>query len=234
LRSTYAAARLSSVSETRNLKTHSLQTLRTARYCVLAPERGPVREACVLLHGYGQLAEPFLGACAALARPGRVLVAPEALSRFYLRRGTGEVGASWMTKAERASEIGDNLRYLDRLAGELLLEHGRALALHAFGFSQGGATAARWALLGATAVARVTLWGCPFPPDLELARLAPRARGVRFGFVLGDGDTTIERTAFDEGLARLRAHGIEPEVRRFDGGHELEANTLRELDVERE
>ena len=163
LPSSGAAATLSRVSERR-----TLEVARTARYHVLEPGAEPAREAWFLLHGYGQLAEPFLASLATLARPARVLAAPEALSRFYLRRGTGEVGASWMTKAERADEIRDNVRYLERVAGELRARHGAALVLAAFGFSQGGATAARWALLGATPLARVMLWGCPFPPDLEL------------------------------------------------------------------
>lgn len=154
----------------------TLEVPRTARYHVLGAGSDPVREAWFLLHGYGQLAGPFLDSLAPLARPGRILVAPEALSRFYLRRGTGEVGATWMTKEERASEIQDNVRYLDLVAEELHTAHPGLRALQALGFSQGGATAARWALLGSAALARVTLWGCAFPPDLELTRLAARAR----------------------------------------------------------
>jgi predicted esterase len=207
----------------------SIEVARTARYHLLAPAEGRVREAWFLLHGYGQLAAPFLDSLAACAAPGRLLVAPEALSRFYLRRGTGEVGANWMTKAERASEIRDNVRYLDQLAALLQAEHGGALALAAFGFSQGGATAARWALLGSTAPARVTLWGCPLPPDLALEPLAERARRVRWTFVLGDADATIERPAWEAGLARLRTHGVEPEVLTFPGGHELEPGLLARL-----
>lgn len=208
----------------------TLEVARTARYHVLGAGQGPAREAWFLLHGYGQLAGPFLETLTVLAAPDRLLVAPEALSRFYLRRGTGEVGASWMTKAERASEIGDNVRYLDRLARELRAENEAAFALQAFGFSQGGATAARWALLGSADVARVTLWASPLPPDLDLAPHAERARRTRWTFVLGDADTSIDRGVWEQGLARLRAAGSEPEVRCFPGGHELDAATLRDLD----
>lgn len=207
----------------------TLEVRRTARYHVLDTGAEPVREAWFLLHGYGQLAGPFLDSLAALARPGRLLVAPEALSRFYLRRGTGEIGASWMTKEERASEIQDNVRYLDGVAEALRAEHAGLRELQALGFSQGGATAARWALLGSSALARVTLWGCPFPPDLDLASLAGRARGVRWSLVLGDADTTIELSAWEQGLARLRQAGAEPTVRRFGGAHELERATLLDL-----
>jgi predicted esterase len=210
---------------------HTLEVPRTARFHVLGSAAGACRAAWFLLHGYGQLAEPFLESLAALARSERLLVAPEALSRFYLKRGTGEVGASWMTRAERADEIRDTVRYLD-----LVWEHvrtARALpdeaGLRAFGFSQGGAAAARWAVLGRAPVSAVTLWGCPLPIDVDLAVHAERARRLRWTFVLGDTDTTIDRGAWDAGVARLRAAGHEPELLRFSGGHELEAQILVRL-----
>ena len=207
---------------------HSIEVPRTARFHVHGGDGGAARDVWFLLHGYGQLAEPFLASLASLARPERLLVAPEALSRFYLRRGTGEIGASWMTRAGRADEIRDTVRYLDlvwervRAAQKLP----RAAGLRAFGFSQGGAAAARWAVLGRAPVDHVCLWGCPLPPDLELAAHAERARRLRWTLVLGDSDTAIDRGAWEEGVARLRAAEIEPELHRFDGGHELEHGTL--------
>ena len=210
---------------------HTIEVPRTARFHLRGDGGSACREAWFLLHGYGQLAEPFLASLEALARPGRLLVAPEALSRFYLKRGTGEVGASWMTREERADEIRDNVRYLDLvwervLAGQAFTS---GAGLCAFGFSQGGAAAARWAVLGRAPVEHVTLWGCPLPPDLDLALHAERARRLRWAFVLGDSDTAIDRGAWDAGVARLRAANIEPELVRFAGSHELESATLASM-----
>jgi predicted esterase len=217
---------------THTVTTHALEVARTARYHVLRAGASAVREVWFLLHGYGQLAGAFLAEPAlhdALARPGSLLVAPEALSRFYLRRGTGTVGASWMTREERASEIADVLRYLDAVWARVRAEHAGALTLSALGFSQGGAAAARWAVLGAAPVATVVSFACPLPPDLDLVASAARARAVRWAFALGDADDSIERAAFDAGLERLRAAGIEPEVARFAGGHALEPGALARL-----
>ncbi len=101
---------------------------RTARYRVLGdPERAA--EVWFVLHGYGQLAERFVArfqALPGLAEGTRAVVAPEALSRFYLDVGGGEhgadspVGATWMTREDREHEIRDYVEYLDRLADELL------------------------------------------------------------------------------------------------------------------
>src|SRR6185436_2828355 len=188
------------------------------------------REVWFLLHGYGQLAEPFLASLADLSRPERLLVAPEALSRFYLRRGAGEIGASWMTKLERADEIRDTVRYLDLVCERVLGEHAPAkVSLRAFGFSQGGAAAARWAVLGRAPVEQVLLWGCPVPPDLDLAQHAGRTRALRWTLVLGDQDTAIDRAAWEDGVERLIKTGVEPRVLRFAGGHEFEPDTLARI-----
>ena len=210
---------------------HTLEVPRTARFHCQGESGAALREAAFVLHGYGQLAAPFLGSLSALQAPGRLLVAPEALSRFYQRRGTGEVGASWMTREERADEIVDTVRYLDLVWERVrsLYALAREARLFALGFSQGGAAAARWAVLGHAPLVAVTLWGCPLPADLELERQLERARGLRWTFVLGDADTSIERAAWEQGVARLRAAGIEPELVRFAGAHEFEPTILARL-----
>lgn len=218
----HAGPRLEELPITR----HTLEVVRTARYHVLG-ELGPgTRELEFALHGYGQLAQAFLAALRARSHRERVLVAPEGLSRYYLRRGTGEVGASWMTKEERALEIADTLRYLDRLAETFDARAGTRTLL---GFSQGAATAARWAVLGRTLFARVLLWGCPLPPDLELLAHRARVLALRWVFVLGEHDTTIERAAVARDVGRLRELGASVEEHTFDGGHELDAGLLGRL-----
>lgn len=194
---------------------------------MLGSAAAPCREAWFLLHGYGQLAAPFLESFRACAGPERVLIAPEALSRFYLRRGTGAIGASWMTREERADEIADTLRYLDLVAERVLA--GRELTVHALGFSQGAAAAARWAGLGRTALARVVLWGAAFPPDLSPAEHCERLRRARWTFVAGERDGAVDRAGLERDRERLGQAGIACERVGFPGGHELDAATLERL-----
>jgi predicted esterase len=209
----------------------TLEVPRTARYHVLAGEQAGARSPWFLLHGYAQLARPFLDSARALARPERVLVAPEALSRLYLRRGTGSVGASWMTREERADEIRDTLRYLDLLWQRVRDDEGldASSGLTALGFSQGGAAAARWAVLGSAPVTHLISWGCQLPQDLDLDAHTERVRRLRWTFVFGDADQAIDRGEWDQGIRRLQAAGVEPEIRRFAGGHALEERLLAEL-----
>jgi DNA-binding transcriptional LysR family regulator len=63
---------------------HAIRVRRTARYFTLGPTHGFPRELWVVCHGYGQLAQRFLSQFAVLDDGTRLIVAPEALSRFYL------------------------------------------------------------------------------------------------------------------------------------------------------
>jgi len=72
---------------------HRITVSRSARYFTLGR---PDREVWFVLHGYGQLAARFLRHFEPLDDGTRLMVAPEALSRFYLGEARAErgVGAS--------------------------------------------------------------------------------------------------------------------------------------------
>ena len=70
------------------------------------------------------------------------IAAPEGLSRFYIRGTDGRVGASWMTRDERLSDIEDHISYLNHWWSSLGVPSDAEIVV--LGFSQGVATAARW------------------------------------------------------------------------------------------
>jgi len=209
------------------MEAHWIETPRTARFYAAGPSEG-FRESWLLLHGYGQLARDFLAACSALRADGRRLVAPEALSRFYLRGSRGEVGASWMTREDREREIRDTLRYLDAVV-ESAGGPGEEGALTVLGFSQGAAAAWRWAALGAFPVRRLIAWGGACPDDLDLDRARERLRGARIVRVAGARDPAYPDEVRAREGERLARHGLDRRLVTFDGGHELDPDTLRAL-----
>jgi len=76
---------------------HHFTVARTARYEQLGEPSAATRQLWLVAHGYGQLAEYFIRhfkAVYAADPAGTVVVAPEALSRFYLAGNGGRVGAS--------------------------------------------------------------------------------------------------------------------------------------------
>jgi len=133
----------------------------------------------------------------------------------------------------RLSEIDDYVRYLDALHAEVFARVARgAVTLHLLGYSQGAATACRWAARGAARVDRLILWAGEVPPDLDLAAAADRLRRLRLLFVLGRKDEYITPKVVAREEERLRSHGIPYEVRWFEGGHEIDPGVLQELGAE--
>ena len=213
-----------------------LQVRRTARIALVG-EPGPhVAELWIACHGYGQLGPSFAEALEPLRAATRVVAVPEALSRFYLddpakRHGPDSpIGASWMTREDREREIADYVAYLDQVAAALTEEIGaRAIRVVALGFSQGAATACRWAAMGATPVARLIVWGGTLPKDLPDAKGAALFRGAPVTLVGGRKDRLATPDALEQDHRALVERGVRAEVVWHEGGHALSSATLREI-----
>ena len=209
--------------------THHLLVPRTARYFTQGEIEG-ASDVWFLLHGYGMLAAGFLRWFEPAVRPGRLLVAPEALSRSYFEeKGTRRVGASWMTKEDRDAEIEDYVRYLDVLEEQIRLGVGGIPRVEVHAFSQGTATACRWVAFGRPKVDRLVLWCGGVPPDLPLDRYGAALSGAGLTMAAGTRDPFILQEEVDREQARLAAAGLLPVVHRFDGGHRVDAALLRNL-----
>ncbi len=183
----------------------------------------------MVLHGYGQLAADFVRSFEPIVSPDRCVVAPEGLSRFYVdgMDAHEQVGASWMTREARAAEIHDYVGALDATIRHLA--DGTPPPLHVLGFSQGAATASRWALLGDTTIERLVLWGGAPAHDLDLAEHADTLRALNLTLVTGTEDPYVTEERRTAVRRRLRAHDIPVTVSTFEGGHRLDEDSLREL-----
>jgi predicted esterase len=196
-----------------DIRIASLTVPRTARYAAFGPEPAHASEWWIVIHGYGQLAADFLAQCRGLHDGRRLVVAPEALSRYYepgsaTSPAEAKVGASWMTREDRLHEISDYLRYLDLLV-ETLAEGLRALPpIHVLGFSQGTATASRWVAAGRVPAARLVCWGGLIAPELDLVSPTAPLRNTRVQLVLGNRDKFATPDVVAREQARLDAAGF--------------------------
>jgi predicted esterase len=216
--------------------THHLRTARTARYCTLGGEAPDRTSVWFVLHGYGQLAGQFVRFFADLASPTRLIVAPEAMNRFYLigvdqaRAPERPVGATWMTREDRSSEIADYVEYLDTLHAEVAAAtSGRKVRLVVLGFSQGAATATRWITHGRTRADRLILWGGLIPPDTDLSKGHAALRHTPVVIVAGERDQYISDGALADEVARLDAARIPFELIKFDGAHAISRSVFPRL-----
>lgn len=208
---------------------HHITVSRTARYLVAGDEQG-AQEVWFVLHGYSQLAASLLRWFEPAFRPGRLIVAPEALSRAYFdEQRARRVGASWMTREDRDREIEDYVRYLDQLAEEVIGILPPRPRVEVHGFSQGCATACRWVTFGRHPVDRLVLWGGTVPPDLDLDRMRSNLRGARVIMAVGDRDQFVTPDQVRTEEQRLRGLGLPLDVHRFTGGHIVDATALAAL-----
>jgi len=209
---------------------HRLVTTRRARYYTIGGGEKPLSEAWIVLHGLGQLASVFIKYFQSIASPGRLIVAPEALNRYYVapsasgRTADAKVGATWMTRMDRENEIADYVDFLDAVWRETASGATRVTVL---GFSQGVATACRWIAMGKSRVDRLIAWAGQLPPDVEPSVFAKLSGGVTL--VHGTTDEYSAWIAEGNHDARLVAAGIRPQVVTFEGGHRMDRLTLDNL-----
>lgn len=209
---------------------------RTARYYLVGEMSPEVEDVWFAIHGYGQLAGDFAREFAVIEDPKRLVVVPEALSRFYIPADSGfhgpdaKIGATWMTREDRDLEIADYIAYLDSLYDEIMREIGdRPVRVTVLGFSQGGATANRWVTRGKVRTDRLLMWGCLLATDSDLQEAAEFFKKVALTLIYGTRDQFASTKMISEYEKLLVEKSVPFQVKSFEGGHRMDRETLRKL-----
>lgn len=209
------------------MQTTFLPITKTARICTLGEANANTNEILLVLHGYRQLAENFIRYFQCVTQENRLIVAPEALSRFYVEGYTGKVGASWMTKADREWEIHDQTQYLNQVA-----THFQALCpnakIHLLGFSQGVATAWRWLINGNADIQSLTTWCGQIPLEFP-ENLKAQLTQIPFRTVYATQDEFAPVSHWEQQNAALREMFPQLQTFHFEGKHTLNEAVLKEI-----
>jgi predicted esterase len=158
------------------------------------------------------------------------IVAPEALNRFYLQGFTGRIGATWMTKEERLTEIEDYVNYLNLLYDKILA--GRDISkmqINILGFSQGVATVCRWITSRVMKVDNLILWAGQLPTDMNLDLSKQVLAQTSMYVIYGLQDEFLTNISHDEYVKNFSVAGFTPQVLSFNGKHEIHRETLVSL-----
>lgn len=206
-----------------------------ARYFKTGEINQHTNQIWFVLHGYGQLAQYFIRKFQRLREHNICVIAPEALSRFYLedvlsrsQSGNNRVGATWMTKENRVMDIENYLHYLDAVALHELKEF-KELPVTVLGFSQGAATASRWILNGNILPKRLILWAGIFPHDMDVKSGKEILKTIKTTVVYGEVDPFLNDDRFAEMNLLTNKLNIKPDVYSYVGGHEIHEETLLKL-----
>jgi predicted esterase len=213
-----------------NLKLYNIQVKKTARYYILGEQSEKIKSVWIVLHGFKQLAEVFIKYFKTVVDENTLVVAPEALNKFYLEGFNGKVGATWMTKENRENEIIDYVNYLDSVYDEVvkygLFSNAKVTVL---GFSQGTATACRWLVMGKSKIDKLIIWGGGIPPDIDLSSSKKLFDSSDLTIVIGDGDEFISNEQLKEELKKLDEIKLIYKYLSYSGGHEIRADILRQI-----
>ena len=139
------------------------------------------------------------------------------------------MGATWMTSENRLMDIDNYVHFLDALFEKELKAFPR-VPVTLLGFSQGCATACRWAVMGEKIkFNKLILWAGLFPPDMDFKTGHKMLVSKKTFMVMGDRDpylTTERMKEFDQLAAQL---GILPEKITFSGKHEISEEVFPQL-----
>ena len=200
---------------------HSFSHSKTYRFFTQGDKKKSKR-LLIALHGYGQLAKFFLKKFNACPE-SYFIVTPEGPHRFYRNGYSGRVGASWMTKEAREDDIEDNINWLNALLHKLEDETSFEEII-LLGFSQGGATAARWFYNQPNRFDKLILWSSVFPPDIDKSMLTKTHNN---SYVVGTTDEFINDNKRIEEVSFYEKIGFSIHI--YDGNHDIDAPTLNKV-----
>lgn len=180
-----------------------------------------------VLHGYGQLSKYFIKKFEPLLDEFTI-VAPEGLHRFYLQGTQGRVGASWMTKEERETDIANYVQFLNSLH-EKHFRNKKWDSIVVLGFSQGVATAFRWLANGSISANAFLICSGMIPPDVDLIDKSNIFSNLKMAYFTGTNDPYRTEDAVLTLQERLNLLPFGIKRIEFEGKHEVHLPSILEF-----
>jgi len=200
----------------------SIEVKRKA-HCHIQIPTNEIQSILYVIHGYGQLAEEFLKEFIDLKDSSILVVAPEAISKFYNKER--KTVASWMTAHERLDEINNYCNYLDLLEQSIHSKFG-ALPQSVLGFSQGVSTALRWVYSSKNIFNSLFLVAGSIPPELNPTI---KLKNTRVNFYHGIEDRLMTSTSALTQVELLTKLGFNVGNHDFDGSHEIPSIAIEDI-----
>jgi len=184
----------------------------------------------LICHGYGQLSKHFSRKFNSLDRQKNYLVFPQGLSKFYLDDKHARVGATWMTKEDRLTDIENQYNYLDAVLNSAVGLNWQEKRINFFGFSQGVSTICRYAAHKKFNFNKLILWGGGIPPELEKEDFNFMSSLMSVHMYLGDKDEYYTEEAYDLHVNKAKEiMGDRVQFTIFDGSHQVVPDLLKDL-----
>ncbi|MFT6148425.1 MAG: putative esterase [Saprospiraceae bacterium] len=206
-------------------KTIDLQL--TASYQTYGTFSDKTETIIIAFHGYGQLAKYFIRKFDILEEAKYYVIAPQGLSKFYLKNHT-RVGASWMTKENRALDLKNQLHYVQTVfETETKNIDWSNKKLIILGFSQGTATASRWVSKHQIPFDKFIAWGGQIAYELTTENFDFMKSESKTIALLGDQDEFYNGENIIKMETAFKTVFPKGEFSMYEGKHEILKETLR-------
>ncbi len=208
---------------------HKFTVKRTAQYSTIGTANKDINRLVIACHGQGQLAKHFVRRFDVLDDGKTLVLAPEALSKFYIKNMTGDVGACWMTKEDRLDEIADYSNYLQQLYDHYAPQLADDVQVILFGFSQGCATVIRWAMENFPKADAFVLFGGMLPEDLDYSPHLDYFNSKKLVWMYGTNDQFLTPPRLEFIRKVISNSQLNFEERTFEGTHKVPRDVVKNL-----
>lgn len=200
-----------------------------APFYTLGEASEKTEELWMVCHGYGQLAYRFIRRFDVLDPAKHLVIAPQGLSKFYLENRKG-VGATWMTRENRLVEIDNYLKMMDQVFDTACKDlDTEKLKINVLGFSQGVATATRWAVHRKLPLHRLILWAGTIAAELKKEDFDFLSDETQRLAVIGLEDEFITADNWESLMKSTSQIVGEAELITFEGKHEIKREVLSQI-----
>ena len=212
------------------MQSKHINVTKRARYFQIGEANSSIKKVWMVFHGYAMLSEFFIKKFEILNDGETLIIAPEALNRFYITEDFSRVGASWMTKLERENDIIENNQYIESLFQKVAKDIGHSnFQLNILGFSQGSATACRWIFSGKNKVNNFIVWAGDIPKDSLTEENRSKWNSLNIFLVFGTKDPLITTDLSLKFQKRISEYKLNFDLVEYDGDHRIFPKVLKEV-----
>ncbi len=193
-------------------------------YSTLNEFTSKTKNVWVVFHGIGYLSRYFMKYFKNLDPKENYIIAPQAQSKYYLNDEYRHVGASWLTKENTETEIGNMLAYLEEVYTAEQLKDVPNLIL--MGYSQGVSVATRWVARNKIECSQLILHSGGLPIELKKEDFE-FLTNTQITIIYGTGDEYLNEERMKKEHAKaIDLFGEKLEILSFKGGHEVNVEMI--------
>jgi len=212
-----------------DININHLEVTKTARYATYGKLTNKTKYFWFALHGSKMQCDQVLYKFSDFDPETHFIVAPEALSRFYLEGFGGDVVAMWMTKRDRLKEISDFSNYLSILFNKYASQVHPDCKKIVLGFSQGGTTLYRWLHHDSINIDCLIAYSCWIPEDIDLTASKTELNATKAIFTYGLQDQFLTSDRVEALKQVISKNQLKVIMEPHEGLHKIKKTQLKFL-----